>query len=75
MRWKIATVALLAAGLIVTPGAAWAVPAAPSLTAPANLISAGYGRYQRMDGSIEHQPEIADWTALICDPGVDRSSW
>lgn len=43
MRWKIVTVTLLVAGLIVTPGAAWAAPAAPSLTAPANLISARPG--------------------------------
>jgi len=40
LRWKIATAVLLAAGLIAPPAAAHAAPATPSLTAPANLISA-----------------------------------
>ena len=40
MRWKIATAVLLAAALIANPGAAQAAPAAPSRTAPTDLISA-----------------------------------
>lgn len=43
MRWKIATAVLLAAGLIAAPGVAQAAPAAPSVTAPINLISARPG--------------------------------